>query len=120
MDPRIATPRLENPRTKIPAGSVGIAGEQTGIYPIVSPGGWRIIGRTPIKIYDPFREPPVLFSSGNYLKFQPITLRNTKKLKHRSTGTYEVQTHELEKGVLCNTCPRFSSAFARFLNHSAG
>jgi len=53
MDPRIATPRLENPRIKIPAGSVGIAGEQTGIYPVDSPGGWRIIGRTPVNIYDP-------------------------------------------------------------------
>jgi len=99
MDPRIATPRLENPRTKIPAGSVGIAGEQTGIYPIVSPGGWRIIGRTPIKIYDPFREPPVLFSSGNYLKFQPITLQEYEKIETQvKLGTYEVQTHELKKG----------------------
>ena len=99
MDPRIATPRLENPRTKIPAGSVGIAGEQTGIYPIESPGGWRIIGRSPIKIYDPFREPPVLFSSGNYLRFEPITLQEYEKIETQvKLGTYEVQTYQLEKG----------------------
>jgi len=52
MDPRIATPRLSSPRTLIPAGSVGIAGEQTGTYPSDSPGGWQIIGRTPLTMYD--------------------------------------------------------------------
>jgi len=90
---------LENPRTKIPAGSVGIAGEQTGIYPIESPGGWRIIGRTPIKVYDPFRDPPVLFSAGNYLRFQPITLQEYKIIEMQvKLGTYEVQTYQLEEG----------------------
>ena len=49
MDSRIATPRLDSPRTSIPAGAVGISGEQTGIYPLASPGGWRLIGRTPVK-----------------------------------------------------------------------
>jgi len=99
MNPCIATPRLENPRTKIPAGSVGIAGEQTGIYPIESPGGWRIIGRTPIKVYDPFRDPPVLFSAGNYLRFQPITLQEYKIIEMQvKLGTYEVQTYQLEEG----------------------
>ena len=60
MDERLATPRLKTPRTHIPAGSTGIAGKQTGIYPIDSPGGWQLIGRTPLKLYDPFRDPPVL------------------------------------------------------------
>jgi len=103
MDPRIATPRLENPRTKIPAGSVGIAGEQTGIYPIESPGGWRIIGRTPVNIYDPFRTPPVLFSAGNYIRFQPITAEQYKTIKEQAKiGAYKVRTYNLEeeKGTL--------------------
>ena len=73
MSPRIATPRLETPRTKIPAGSVGIAGTQTGIYPAESPGGWRLIGRTPLKLFDPEREPPALFQAGDYLTFISIT-----------------------------------------------
>lgn len=67
MDERIETPRLQIPRTKIPAGSVGIAGKQTGIYPIDSPGGWQIIGSTPIKLYDPLLIPPVLLNSGDYV-----------------------------------------------------
>ena len=73
MSPLIATPRLEVPRTRIPAGSVGIAGSQTGIYPLESPGGWRLIGRTPVKLYDPSREPQVLFSVGEYVKFFRIS-----------------------------------------------
>lgn len=103
MDPRIATPRLENPRIKIPAGSVGIAGEQTGIYPVDSPGGWRIIGRTPVNIYDPFRTPPVLFSAGNYIRFQPITAEQYKTIKEQAKiGAYKVRTYNLEeeKGTL--------------------
>jgi inhibitor of KinA len=65
---RIAAPRLDVPRVKIPAGSVGIAGTQTGIYPIESPGGWRLIGRTPLRIFDPRAERPFLFAAGDYLQ----------------------------------------------------
>jgi KipI family sensor histidine kinase inhibitor len=72
MDERIATPRLEKPRLKVPAGSVGIAGKQTGIYPLESPGGWRLIGRTPLKLFDPSKDPPTLLQPGNYVKFVPI------------------------------------------------
>ncbi|NLT93941.1 MAG: 5-oxoprolinase subunit PxpB [Clostridia bacterium] len=72
MSEKIATPRLKTPRTKIPAGSVGIAGSQTGIYPIESPGGWQLIGRTPLKLYDPLRETPVLFQAGNYIRFKAV------------------------------------------------
>lgn len=72
MSERIATPRLEKPREKISAGSVGIAGNQTGIYPIDSPGGWQLIGRTPLKLFDVKRKPSVLLKAGQYLKFQPI------------------------------------------------
>lgn len=73
LDERIATPRLQSPRTKIPAGSVGIGGDQTGIYPLDSPGGWRLIGRTPVKPYDPSRAEPILYRAGDYIRFIPIT-----------------------------------------------
>lgn len=73
LDPKLFTPRLDNPRTKIPEGSVGIGGEQTGIYPLESPGGWRLIGRTPLKLYDPDREQPFLYQAGDYIRFVPIT-----------------------------------------------
>ncbi|MCC0666877.1 5-oxoprolinase subunit PxpB [Clostridioides sp. ZZV14-6009] len=74
MDERIATPRLEVPRIKIYGGSVGIAGSQTGVYPIDSPGGWQIIGRTPLKLYDENREEQILLRAGDFIKFVPITL----------------------------------------------
>ena len=73
VDPRIATPRLATPRTNIVGGSVGIAGEQTGIYPLDSPGGWNIIGRTPLKVFDLSADQPVLFQPGDEVKFVPIT-----------------------------------------------
>ncbi|MBQ0110653.1 MAG: 5-oxoprolinase subunit PxpB [Oscillospiraceae bacterium] len=72
MDERIATPRLKTPRVVIPAGSVGIAGKQTGIYPIDSPGGWQLIGRTPVKLYDAHRETPILTDAGLHVKFFAI------------------------------------------------
>jgi KipI family sensor histidine kinase inhibitor len=72
LDPALETPRLETPRTKIPAGSVGIGGAQTGIYPLESPGGWRIIGRTPLKPYDPDRAEPFLYRAGDSIRFYPI------------------------------------------------
>lgn len=72
MDGRIAAPRLETPRVKIPGGSVGIAGDQTGVYPIASPGGWRIIGRTPLRLFDPGRMQPFLLSAGQTVRFVPI------------------------------------------------
>jgi KipI family sensor histidine kinase inhibitor len=69
MDERIAAPRKEEPRLKIPAGSVGIAGKQTGIYPIDSPGGWQLIGKTPLRLFDPQRDPLFLCSPGDYIRF---------------------------------------------------
>ena len=71
MPEAIAAPRLETPRTLAPAGSVGIAGEQTGIYPIATPGGWRLIGRTPLKLFDPERDPPTLLKAGDLVRFVP-------------------------------------------------
>ncbi|MFP7170703.1 5-oxoprolinase subunit PxpB [Terribacillus sp. 7520-G] len=73
MPEEIATPRREDPRAKIAAGSVGIAGSQTGVYPLETPGGWQIIGQTPVRLYDPGREEPILLSSGHYLRFVPIS-----------------------------------------------
>lgn len=81
MDERIATPRLREPREKIWAGSVGIAGSQTGIYPIESPGGWQIIGRTPLKLFDMNRKPEILLRAGNYISFYPITEKEFKELE---------------------------------------
>jgi inhibitor of KinA len=69
MSEKIATPRLQSPRVSIPAGSVGIANNQTGIYPVSSPGGWRLIGRTPLRFYDPMSDPPFLLQPGDYLRF---------------------------------------------------
>ncbi|MCL2497989.1 MAG: 5-oxoprolinase subunit PxpB [Symbiobacteriaceae bacterium] len=80
LSPRIACPRLATPRTLVPAGSVGIAEEQTGIYPLDSPGGWRIIGRTPLKLFDPSLEQPFLLKAGNYLRFVPISLEEYQRL----------------------------------------
>ena len=72
MDPRIAAPRLATPRVSIPAGSVGIAGSQTGIYPIASPGGWQLIGRTPARLYAPERNDPFLIRAGDRIRFIAI------------------------------------------------
>ncbi|PTX58844.1 inhibitor of KinA [Melghirimyces profundicolus] len=81
MPEEIATPRLENPRSRIPAGSVGIAEGQTGVYPLETPGGWRIIGRTPLRLYDPGREPPVLLKAGDAIRFRPVTEEEYGKLE---------------------------------------
>jgi inhibitor of KinA len=72
VDDRIAAPRLATPRIRVPAGSVGIAGVQTGIYPVATPGGWRIIGRTPFKPFDLAREQPFLFKPGDAVQFYAI------------------------------------------------
>jgi len=69
LDERIAAPRKETPRTRVQRGSVGIAGSQTGIYPLDSPGGWQIIGRTPEKLFDPQSENPTLLRAGNRVRF---------------------------------------------------
>jgi KipI family sensor histidine kinase inhibitor len=90
LDKRIHTPRLKTPRTRIPPGSVGIGGEQTGIYPIASPGGWQLIGRTPVKPYDPKRAVPILFEAGDFLKFIPVSEDMFKEISARvEAGTYK-------------------------------
>ena len=73
MEKCLETPRLETPRTKIPAGSVAIGGAQTGLYPVESPGGWNIIGRTPLKLFDLNRNLHFLYNSGDKIRFEPIS-----------------------------------------------
>jgi inhibitor of KinA len=72
LDPGLATPRLDSPRARIPAGSVAIGGVQTGIYPVESPGGWRIVGRTPLRLFDSRSDQPFLLSAGDGLRFVPV------------------------------------------------
>jgi antagonist of KipI len=72
LDPALALPRMATPRTRVPAGSVAIGGAQTGIYPRESPGGWRILGRTPLRLFDPRRDPPALLSPGDRVRFRPV------------------------------------------------
>ncbi len=72
-------PRLDNPRTRVPRGSIGIAGLQTGIYPMDAPGGWNIIGRTPIPIIDPKHDPPFLYRPGDRVRFYSISQEEFEK-----------------------------------------
>ena len=73
LSEKLYTPRLETPRTFVPEGSVGIANNQTGIYPVASPGGWQLIGRTPVKLFAPGRRNPFLYQAGDRIKFSPIS-----------------------------------------------
>lgn len=83
MDERIFTPRLSNPRTKIPAGSVGIGGEQTGIYPMESPGGWQLIGRTPLKLFQPGNGGKLPYEAGDRIRFVPISEEEYRTLDRK-------------------------------------
>jgi inhibitor of KinA len=77
----LATPRRNVPRKEIPAGSVGIGGAQTGIYPLRSPGGWNLIGRTPLKLFDPTKNPPTLLCPGDRVRFRAISREEFESLK---------------------------------------
>jgi len=99
MDPRIATPRLSSPRTLIPAGSVGIAGEQTGTYPSDSPGGWQIIGRTPVTMYDMSKAQAALLKAGDYVRYVPIDESEFHRIKALGTD-YVPVIREVEVGDL--------------------
>ena len=99
MDPRIATPRLSSPRTLIPAGSVGIAGEQTGTYPSDSPGGWQIIGRTPVTMYDMSKKQAALLSAGDYVRYVPIAEVEYNRIKALGAD-YAPSMYEVEVGEL--------------------
>lgn len=71
LDPGLVLPRRTQPRTRVPAGSVAIGGAQTGVYPLVTPGGWHLIGSTQVKMFDPGREPAALLSVGDRVRFEP-------------------------------------------------
>lgn len=76
---QIVTPRRTSPRTVVPAGTVGIGGQQTGIYPMDSPGGWNLIGRTPLRVFDIARESPSLLGTGDRVRFRPISLAEFRR-----------------------------------------
>lgn len=86
LDKRLFTPRLSNPRTKIPAGSVGIGGEQTGIYPLDSPGGWQLIGQTPCRLFSPDRDKTMLYEAGDRIRFVPIGPDEFERIKAVNEG----------------------------------
>lgn len=95
LDKQLVTPRLATPRTRIPAGSVGIGGEQTGIYPLDSPGGWQLIGRTPLRPYDPAREEPIFYRAGDSIRFRPIDVDEYHEIEAQvAAGTYRLRTGE--------------------------
>lgn len=100
MDKSLAVPRLTEPRLCIPAGSIGIAGMQTGIYPVESPGGWHLIGKTPVRIYDPNRKLPVLFEAGEYIRFRSIDKDVFRQIEEQDrTGQYQCRVLEEEDSV---------------------
>lgn len=81
MPSEIATPRRSSPRLKIPARSVGIAGSQTGIYPIETPGGWQLIGSTPLQLFNIHHHPPTLLQAGDHVRFKPISYEEYRYLE---------------------------------------
>ena len=97
LDERIHTPRLASPRLKIRAGSVGIGGSQTGIYPLDSPGGWQLMGMTPVRTYDPERQTPILVEAGDYIRFIPIDEEEFLRIQELvEKGEYQCVVHEGE------------------------
>lgn len=83
LDPALRVPRRANPRTRVPAGSVAIGGAQTGIYPRELPGGWHLIGRTPLALFDPARDPPCLLAPGDRVRFRAIDTDEFARLMER-------------------------------------
>lgn len=88
MSSSIAAPRRKTPRTVIPAGSVGIAGAQTGVYPLATPGGWQLIGRTPLSLFRPDQSIPSLLKAGDKVKFEPISEHRFSELLNESGDLY--------------------------------
>ena len=81
MDAALTTPRLPAPRTRVPAGSVAIGGGQTGVYPAATPGGWRLIGRTPLRLFDTDRPEPALLRMGDEVRFVPVDAATYARLE---------------------------------------
>ncbi|WP_277250857.1 5-oxoprolinase subunit PxpB [Peptoniphilus vaginalis] len=101
LDERIATPRLKSPRLKIEPGSVGIAANQTGMYPLESPGGWQLIGRTPLKLFDDTKEPPVFIQAGDYIRYVSVNQEEYDRIKDEvEKDTYKVSIKKVKRGDL--------------------
>jgi KipI family sensor histidine kinase inhibitor len=116
MDERIAMPRLMEPRKSVPAGSVGIAGTQTGVYPWETPGGWRIIGRTPLELFSPEREDPSLIHPGDTVRFVPIEIDDRKWVIAQGPGTKtRRELAEDESAPRLESIPGFSVESPGFL-----
>jgi KipI family sensor histidine kinase inhibitor len=97
MDESLATPRLSNPRVLIPAGSVGIAGKQTGAYSIDSPGGWQLIGRTPLRLFDPKNEiNPTLVDAGDWVRFRSVSEAEYMEIQREVQSCRYVPEHITE------------------------
>lgn len=96
LSPQIATPRKKNPRPQVPAGSIGIADQQTGIYSLSTPGGWNLIGRTPIRLFDPQREPAALLTPGDQIRFVSIHMEEYKEIE----AAWKEQTYEIPMKVV--------------------
>ncbi len=94
VDPSIAVPRKPTPRISVPQGSIGIAGQQTGIYPSDSPGGWQIIGRTPLTLFDPARTPPALLAPGDLVRFVRATFDIVEQREAPGTNSGPGTKHE--------------------------
>lgn len=102
LSKRIATPRKKNPRTNVLSGSVGIADQQTGIYSLSTPGGWNIIGRTPIKLFDIDRSPPTLLQMGDQIRFFPITESEYHDIEHAiQEQSYTISIREVNVNDKC-------------------
>ena len=99
MSERLATPRLKTPRVRIPAGSVGIAESQTGVYPAASPGGWRLIGGTPLKLFKPDRAPPSLVVAGDYIRFTVIDSEAEYRRIEAAVAADEYQAETVQAAV---------------------
>ncbi|SDI26628.1 sensor histidine kinase inhibitor, KipI family [Alteribacillus persepolensis] len=98
MNESLSTPRLKTPRSLVKAGSVGIAGAQTGIYSLDSPGGWNIIGRSPVKLLDMKHTQPVLLAAGHYIRFISVSAKTYQSIEQQvCDGTYEVKVDEVKE-----------------------
>lgn len=100
LDKQLHTPRRDEPRVKITAGSVGIANSQTGLYPLDSPGGWQIIGRTPIEVFNLNRQPMTLYEAGDYIQFKAINMSQYDSIKNSiKNGEFNINDWVVTKHV---------------------
>ncbi|WP_411842411.1 5-oxoprolinase subunit PxpB [Salinicoccus sp. HZC-1] len=99
LDEKLHKARLDTPRVRIPAGSVGIGGRQTGMYPFESPGGWNLLGRTPVPLFDAKREEPILYQAGDRILYRPIDEAEYEAIAQQAAaGEYEVKYEMRSEG----------------------